>query len=224
MKFPFLYAMTDSQWFADNREDHQKHYTYRRSLFRMRSFTRTVDFMSSIIAKGLLARHRLILFLWRRVKSSKYPIIAFTMLGSQTRYEWCSTVALGLEEYRSTTSCYKGLTSQIDLLVSLKISLRNYHIYGWHWCNVLANARTKMPLSSLCLVAWCRPITGPWRAPNESPFVWCNVTAKLLKIRATKTSRWCRKNVGAEAADVLRTNFKVDHCLRPEKKEILLSK
>lgn len=63
MKFPFLYAMTDSQWFADNREDHQKHYTYRRSLFRMRSFTRTVDFMSSIIAKGLLARHRLILFL-----------------------------------------------------------------------------------------------------------------------------------------------------------------
>ena len=53
MKFPFLSAMTDSQWFPDNREeDHQKHYAYRRSLLRMRSFTGTVDFMSSIIAKG----------------------------------------------------------------------------------------------------------------------------------------------------------------------------
>ena len=71
MKFPFLSAITDSQWFSDNREeDHQKHYAHRRSLLTMRSFTGTFDFMSSVIAKGLLARDRLILFLRRRVKSS----------------------------------------------------------------------------------------------------------------------------------------------------------
>ena len=45
----------------------------------------SVNFMSSIIARNLLGMYRLILFLQRRVKSSTYPIMAFTVPRSQTR-------------------------------------------------------------------------------------------------------------------------------------------